>query len=201
MGLTRTAIQRPVFILMMMLAVVMMGTIGYNSMRLELNPDVSFGVVTVTTVYPGAGPEEVNTLISQKVEDAVSGVADLQQVTSTSQEGVSVVTLQFEVEADIDAALNEVRTRIDGVLNDLPENSERPTVSKFDTSQDPVVTLALRSDSLSNRQLRDLADNVLSDRFARGNGSWVGQRTWGRHSGSSDSVEARRTVALWAGNC
>ena len=170
MGLTKTAITRPVFILAVMVTIILMGFIGYRSMRVELNPDVSFGVVTVTTVYPGAGPDEVNTLISKKVEEAVTGIADLQEVVASSQEGVSAVTLQFVVGADIEVALNEVRTRVDGILGSLPDNAERPIIGKFDTSQDPVLTLVMRSDSLSNRQLRDLADRQLKDSFARVNG-------------------------------
>lgn len=167
MGLTKTAITRPVFILMVMLAAVLMGFIGYNTMRVELNPDVSFGVVTVTTIYPGAGPDEVNTLISKKVEEAVTGLANLREVVATSQEGVSAVSLQFEVGTDIDVALADVRTKVDAIVGELPDNAEKPIIDKFDTSQDPVLTLGVRSDSLSNRQLRDLADNTLKDVFAR----------------------------------
>ncbi|MCB0826525.1 MAG: efflux RND transporter permease subunit [Armatimonadetes bacterium] len=161
------AIARPVFILMLMLAAILMGSIGYKSMRVELNPDVSFGVVTITTVYPGAGPDEVNTLISKKVEEAISGIANLREVNSSSQEGVSAVVLNFEIGSDIDVALNEVRTKVDQLIPSLPDGAERPLIDKLDTSQDPVLTLILKSDSLSNRQLRDLADNQLKDRFAR----------------------------------
>lgn len=167
MGLTKTAISRPVFILMVMLATVLMGFIGYNSMRVELNPDVSFGVVVVTTTYRGAGPDEVNTLISKKVEEAVTGLANLREVVSSSQEGVSVVTLTFEVGTDINVALADVRTKVDSIANQLPDDSDKPVIDKFDSTQDPVLTMAINSDSLSNRQLRDLADNVLKDQFAR----------------------------------
>lgn len=136
-------------------------------MRVELNPDVSFGVVTVTTVYPGAGPEEVNTLIGKKVEDAVTGIPNVQEVTSSSQEGVSSVVVQFEIGSDIQVGLNEVRTKVDAIISELPREAERPLIDKFDTASDPVMTIALKSQGLSNRQLRDLADNVLKDRFAR----------------------------------
>lgn len=170
MGLTKAAIARPVFVLMGMLAVMLMGWIGYNSMRVELNPDVSFGVVTVTTVYPGAGPDEVNTLISKKVEEAVTGIANIQEVVATSQEGVSSVTVQFEVGTDINIALDEVRTKVGVIQGELPEDAEDPIIDKFDTAQDPVLTMAVRSDKYSNRQLRDLADNQLKDRFARVDG-------------------------------
>lgn len=170
MGLTKTAITRPIFIFMLMLAAVMMGWIAYNSMRVELNPDVNFGVVTITTVYPGAGPDETNSLISKKIEDAVTGIANVREVTSSSQEGVSVVVVNFEIGSDMNVALNDVRTKVDSILGELPRDAERPVVDKLDTGSDPVLTLALKSDSLSNRQLRDLADNTLKDRLARTKG-------------------------------
>ena len=167
MNLTRLAIARPIFIFMMMLALFILGNNAYNSMRVELNPDVSFGFITVTTVYPGAGPDEVNTLVSRNVEEAISGVAGLLEVTSTSQEGVSSVSLQFEVGTDMDAALNDVRSKVDQVTVLLPTDVERPVVSKFDANSDPILYLVLRSKNLSNRQLRDLADNVLADRLSQ----------------------------------
>lgn len=167
MGLTKTAITRPVFILMLMLASILGGWIAFNSMRVELNPDVNFGVVTVTTVYPGAGPDEINTLISKKIEDAVTGIANVQEVTSVSQEGFSNVVVQFVIGSDIQVGLNEVRTKVDAVVSQLPREAERPLIDKFDSASDPVLTMALRSKGLSNRQLRDLADNQLKDKIAR----------------------------------
>ncbi len=167
MGLTRIAIARPVFIFMLMLAAVLGGMVAYNSMRVELNPDVSFGTVTITTVYPGAGPDEVNTLISKPIEDAVTGIANVNEVTSTSQEGVSAVVVMFKIGSDINVGVNDVRSKVDAIVGLLPVEAEAPIVEKLDTGSEPVLTLALRSDSLSNRQLRDLADNVFKDAFAR----------------------------------
>jgi hydrophobic/amphiphilic exporter-1 (mainly G- bacteria), HAE1 family len=167
MGLTKVAITRPVFILMLMVAAVLMGWLSYTSMRVELQPDVQFGVVTVTSVYPGAGPDEIQNLVSRPIEEAVSSVANLQEVTSSSQEGVSTVVLQFAVGTNMDAALNEVRSKVDTVVGRLPREVEKPVIDKIDTASDPVMTIALKSSSLSNRQIRDLADNKLKDLFAR----------------------------------
>ena len=167
MGLTKLAIQRPVFILMLMLLIVMTGFTAYRSMRVEENPDVSFGFISITTVYPGAGAEEVNNLVSRELEEAVSGVANLLEVTSSSQEGVSLVSLSFDVGTNMDASLNEVRAKVDAALGALPNEVEKPIIEKLDTASDPVIFLTLRSDTLSNRELRDLADNVLKDRFAQ----------------------------------
>ena len=167
MGLTKVAITRPVFILMLMLAAMLLGTMSLRQMRVELNPEVSFGVLNVTTVYPGAGPEEVNELISRKMEEAVSGVNGIREVTSTSQEGVSNVVIQFELGTDLDNALNETRSKIDQVVGSLPQGVEKPVISKFDTASEPVFYMALSSNQMAPRDLRDLADKTLKDRFAR----------------------------------
>ncbi len=152
---------------MVMALALLFGLQAYNSMRVELNPDVSFGVATVTTIYPGAGPEEVNTLVSRKIEEAVSGIENLREVTATSQEGVSVAVLQFEIGTDMNVALNDVRAKVDTVVGELPREAERPVIDKIDAQSDPVLILAMKSDKLDGRQLRDLADNTLKDVFAR----------------------------------
>ncbi|MBS1723505.1 MAG: efflux RND transporter permease subunit [Armatimonadetes bacterium] len=170
MGLTKVAITRPMFIFMLMAAAVLLGLGAYNGLHKEENPDVSFGTITITTVYPGAGSEEINELVSRPIEESVSSVANVQEVTSTSQEGVSTVAVRLNIGSNENEALNDVRSKVDGVIGQLPRDVEKPIVQKFDTSSSPVVTLSLKSKSLSNRQIRDLAENTLKDRFARVNG-------------------------------
>lgn len=166
MNFTRAAITRPVFVLMLMLAAVVIGYISYNSMRVELNPEVSFGVVTVSTAYPGAGPEEINNLISRKVEDAVSGVNGIREITATSREGLSVVVISLELSVNADVALNDVRSKVDGITGNLPKDALKPQVTKFDTSSTPELTLSINS-TLPSRELRDLVDKKIKDRFAQ----------------------------------
>ena len=167
MNLTRAAINRPIFIFMLMVAAFLLGAICYNGMRKELNPDVSFGTVTVSTVYAGASPDDINQLISKKVEDAISGVSGVRQVTSTSQEGLSLVVLQLELGTDLDAAVNDVRSKVDQVTGSLPKDALKPVVSKFDTTSSPVLDFAVASSTLTSKQLRDLIDDKISDRFAQ----------------------------------
>ncbi len=167
MNLTLTAIKRPVLILMVMVLAIMAGFVGYRSMRVEENPDVQFGMITITTIYPGAGPDEVNNLISKRIEDSVSGVANIDVVLSSSLEGVSSVQVQFNIGTDMDAALNEVRSRVDQVVGELPQEAEKPITQKLDTGSEPVISMAVSSDSLSNRQLRDIIDREISDRLSR----------------------------------
>ncbi|MBL8048502.1 MAG: efflux RND transporter permease subunit [Chthonomonas sp.] len=166
-NITKVAITRPVFIFMLMFAAFFMGYRSVTSMRVEENPEVSFGVVTVSTAYPGAGPEELNTLISRPVEEAISGVNGVYQVTALAQEGISLVTLNFNIGTDMDAALNDVRAKVDTVIPNLPEAALRPTVSKVDAGSSAVLTLGVKSKTLSTQELRDLIDDKIKDRFGQ----------------------------------
>lgn len=195
MGLTKIAIQRPVFVLMLMLAALLIGNLSYQGMRVEQNPDVSFGTITILTVYPGAGPEEVAELVSRKLEEAVSGVAGLREVTSSSQEGVSNVTVQLELGTNDNVALNDVRSKVDTVLNQLPDGVERPTVTKIDAGSQPVLFYSLKSSKLSSQELRDLADNILEDRFAQLAGVGSATATGGDQREIQIQIRADRLTA------
>lgn len=152
---------------MLMLLALLMGNMALQGMRVEQNPDVSFGTVTILTTYPGAGPEEVAELVSRKIEEAVSGVNGLREVTSSSQEGVSNVVVMLNIGMDVDVALNDIRSKVDQIVNQLPDDAEKPTIIKLDAGSQPVLYYSLSSDKMNSRDLRDLADNVLEDRFAQ----------------------------------
>jgi HAE1 family hydrophobic/amphiphilic exporter-1 len=170
MNLTRTAINRPIFILMIIVAAILGGFVSYRSMRVEQNPEVSFGTITVVTTYAGASPDDINELITRPIEQSVSGVNGLRDITSTSQEGSSVVVIQFELGVDENVALNDVRSKVDSVTNTLPKDADKPTVAKQDTSSQPVLYLSFASKTLNSRDLRTLMDDKLADRFAQING-------------------------------
>ena len=167
MNLTRAAINRPIFILMIIMAAFLGGIIAYRSMRVELNPEVSFGTITVLTTYPGASPDDINELVTRPIEDSISGVNGIRDITSTSQEGSSVVVVQFEIGIDENVALNDVRSKVDAIVNTLPDDVDKPTVTKQDTSAAPVLYLAFSSDKLASRDLRTLLDDKIVDRFAQ----------------------------------
>lgn len=170
MELTKAAINRPVFIFMLMLAAIGIGLLSFRTMRVELNPEVNFGAVTISTTYPGAGPEEINNLISRKIEEAVSGVAGVREVTSTSVEGQSTVVVSLELEVDTNVALNDVRSKVDAITGNLPKDALKPQVTKFDASSTPVLNLSLTSKTLNGRDLRTLVDDKIADRFGQING-------------------------------
>lgn len=152
---------------MLMFLCVFGGYRAYQGMRKEENPDVEFGTATITTIYPGAGPDEMNTLVSRKIEDAVAGLPGLIELTSTSQEGASVVVMQFEVGTNMDAALGDIRSKVDGVSGNLPTDAQRPIVEKFSFTAAPVLSLSVSSKNINPRELRDLVDDKLRDRFSQ----------------------------------
>jgi multidrug efflux pump subunit AcrB len=167
LGLTKTAITRPVFILMLMVAALLIGTISYRGMRVEQNPDVSFGVVNVSVAYPGADADTISNLVARPIEESISGVNNLREVTSTSREGFCSVTATFEIGSDINVAVDDVRSRVDSTVGNLPKDALKPEISKFDSSSSPVMNLAFNSTTLSPRDLRDLMDNKIKNRFSQ----------------------------------
>src|SRR6476469_6872589 len=109
MGITRLAINRPIAILMLMLALIILGLFSYAKMPVELSPKVDFGFVSVSTSYPGTNPQEMETLITKPIEDSISGVSGLRQISSTSQQGVSTVSCQFFIGTDLNVSAADVR--------------------------------------------------------------------------------------------
>ena len=164
MWLTKAAITRPVAILMLVLALVVLGLQGLTRMPAEKDPKVDFPYVSVFTTYTGTSPAEMETLISKPIEDAVSSVSGVKNVTSVSQEGVSVVSIEFYLGTNLDVAASDVREKVDGVRKALPTDADAPTISKADTSSTPVMYISMRSTAgRSTRDLRDMADNTVSD--------------------------------------
>ncbi|OWU66085.1 MAG: multidrug transporter, partial [Armatimonadetes bacterium Cent15-Ar3] len=168
--MTKLALSRPIFIFVLVITTILIGLMSYSGMRKENNPEVNFGTVVVTTAYPGAGPEDVNQLITRKVEQAVSGVSGIREVQGQSQEGISVVTIQLELGVNTETAVNDIRTKVDGILNSIPKDARKPVVAKFDNSSTPVLTLAVSSSTLSSRDLRDLLEDKIVDKFSQVNG-------------------------------
>ncbi len=166
MFLAKTSINRPVMTTMGILVFIIFGLLAYFSLSLNLAPDVEIPWVTVTTVYPGAGPKEIETLISKPIEDAVATVSLIERVESYSLDGVSIVIIEFKLQKDVDVANQEVKDKVDAILNVLPTDAERPIVQKVDIRSFPVVDVVLSGD-LDPRELFTIADRQLKDRFSQ----------------------------------
>ncbi|MCO6450936.1 MAG: efflux RND transporter permease subunit [Caldilineales bacterium] len=138
-----TSIRQPVFITMLMSALVILGIVSYNRMPVDLFPDVSFPYVAVTTVYPGANPAEVETQITNRLEEELSSLSGLDSISSTSGEGYSVVVMQFTLDTPSDQAAQDVRERLNLVTNQLPTDALAPVVQRFDPADQPIMTFAV----------------------------------------------------------
>lgn len=161
MGLTRLAIARPVVILMMVAAFLVLGIIAYFKLPAELNPQVDFPRVTVLTTYAGTNPQEMETLVTKPIEDAISGVSGVQEIDSYSEQGVSTISIQFFFGTDLDTADAEVIQKVDAIRKNLPTASDSPAVLKADTSGQPVMHIAMQSKRRPERELQSLATNIV----------------------------------------
>ncbi|UTV30763.1 efflux RND transporter permease subunit [Photobacterium atrarenae] len=166
MLLTDLAVKRPVLGSVISLLLITFGLVAYQQLPLREYPNIDPPVVTVSTNYRGASAAIVESRITQVVEDQVSGLAGIRNISSQSSDGRSSVTLEFGIGRDIDAAANDVRDRIAGLLNRLPEEADPPEVEKAAGSSEVIMWLNLVSDRLNTLELTDYAQRYLVDRFS-----------------------------------
>ncbi len=170
--LAEICVRRPVFATMLILSLTVVGLFSYRSLGVDLFPKIDLPTITVTVVNPGASPQEVETEITDKVEGAVNTISGIDELRSTSVEGVSQVFITFLLEKNPDIAAQEVRNKVDLIANDLPVTAEQPIVQKFDTDAAPVVRIAV-SAPRSLREVTDVADKKIKQQIESING--VGQ--------------------------
>src|SRR5919107_5067813 len=170
--LAALSVRRPVFATVLILSLTVIGVFAFTLLGVDRFPKVDFPTVVVTTVQPGAAPEQIETEVSDKIEEAVNTISGIDELRSTSSEGVSVVVVSFVLEKDADIAAQEVRDRVNRVIPLLPKTIDQPTVEKFDPDAAPVLTLAV-SASKPIRDITEFADKNLRRRLESING--VGQ--------------------------
>ncbi|MFO7870523.1 MAG: efflux RND transporter permease subunit [Kiritimatiellia bacterium] len=158
MFLSNTAIKRPVLTTVILLIVIILGVASYLRLGVELFPDIEFPIIVVNTAYPGAGPEEIERLVTKPIEDNVTLVDNVKFIESYSSEGVSTVMIRLNMGTDLNAAANDVRDEIGRIANDLPDESEEPVVMKFDPTDFPIMRLGLYGD-LPLKEIYETADD------------------------------------------
>ena len=166
MSIPRLAIHRPVTMFMISFVIVLLGGISLTRLPVDLMPDTEFPSITVRVNYAGVGPLEMEELVTRPIEQAVSAVAGLERVESTSSEGNANVRLNFAWGTDLSEAADDVRTRIDRVRGRLPEDADPPTIFKFDSTAMPIMGIGVEGD-YDAVTLRELAQNDLSPRLER----------------------------------
>ncbi len=160
MWISDTSIKRPVFATMVIMSFMVLGAVSMTRLGIDLFPEVNFPFVNVSIVYPGAGPEEVETLVTRPVEDAVAGIAGVKRVISTSTEGFSRVGIELRLEVDPQAAAAEVREKVAAIRERLPEQVKDPTIQRFDVAALPITTYAVGSDLPSDVTRRMVEDDL-----------------------------------------
>lgn len=166
MFLSDISIKRPILMSMVLIVFVLFGTISYFGMNLELTPEMNVPMITVQTVYGGAGPKELEMQVSKNIEDAVASISGIKKIQSYSMESVSFVMISFEISKDVYEALQEVKDKVDGIVNQLPDDAEPPVIQKYDPGVLPVVDVILSGD-LPITELYDLADKNIKTRFSQ----------------------------------
>jgi len=169
MKIVDLSVDRPVMMTMAIMAAVVLGFFSLRDLAVDLLPEVEFPMLTIRTIYPGTGPKEIESSVTEKIEDAVSSISGIKTLLSTSLEGVSIVFIEFELGTDIDVAATDVKDKIDQIKINLPKDAEDPTVLKLDLNAQPVVTMAI-SGNRSVASVYQIVDDVIADELGRVSG-------------------------------
>lgn len=166
MMISDISVKRPVFASVIALVLVIFGIVSFDRLPLREYPDIDAPIVSISTAYPGASASVIETRITQIIEDRIAGVEGIRAIDSRSTDGRSRITLEFFSDVDIEAAANDVRDRVSGVLRILPEEANPPEVEKADGNDDVIMWLNLASEELTTPELSDFAERFIVDRFS-----------------------------------
>ncbi len=164
MGLTDTSVKRPIATTMVYLIVIVLGIVGFRYLPVDLLPPIEFPRLSISVDYPNVGPEEIEVIITDQIENAIAGVANIDEITSRSEEGRSNVSISFAQNTNLDEAANDVRAALDRVRRSLPDEADTPRVRKFDPNDAPIVILGAQStralDELTRLLERDISKRL-----------------------------------------
>ncbi|MEJ2701927.1 MAG: efflux RND transporter permease subunit [Sedimentisphaerales bacterium] len=166
MRASRFAVHRPIFTIMVVLMVMLLGVISLLRLPIDLMPDISYPTLSISCRYENAGPEEIEELIARPIEQAVSAVPGVEELTSTSVESQGTVRVTFDWGTDLDAAANDIRDRLDRIIDDLPEDAERPSLHKYDLASFSILSLGASS-NLDPVQTRQIIEDQVQYRLER----------------------------------
>ena len=160
------SVKRPVFASVISLLLIAFGLVSFERLSLREYPDINPPIVTVEVNYPGAPANIVETRITEIVEERIAGIKGIEFIQSESQDGESSVTIEFSIDRDIDAAANDVRDRVSGISDNLPEEADPPEVQKVDSNDDVIIWQNLASDRMTVPELTDYAQRYLVDQYS-----------------------------------
>jgi HAE1 family hydrophobic/amphiphilic exporter-1 len=167
MGLPEFSIRRPVTVTVFCLLAILLGAIAFVKIPVDLLPETIYPTISVRAEYPGAGPEEMETLVARPLEEAFAAAPGVEEITSNCTEGNANVRVGFSYGVDLDEAANELRTRLDRRRREMPEDMDPPLMFKFDISQFPIMFLTVNSSDMDPKELRHFVEKTLQPRFER----------------------------------
>lgn len=165
MSLSSTCIKRPVFATVMNIILILVGCIGLVFLGVRDYPSVDPPIISVSTSFPGANADVIETQITEPLESAINGIPGIRSLTSQSRDGRSFITVEFELEVDLETAANDVRDKVSGAMRKLPQDVDAPTVSKADADAQPIFGVSLRSDQRSLIDLSMYAEQYYKERL------------------------------------
>lgn len=166
MKITDTSVKRPVFAIVINLLLLTFGLVAFTMLPLREYPDIETPIVNISTEYTGASAEIIETKITQIIENRISGIEGIKSINSSSRNGRSNITIEFDINRDIDAASNDVRERVARALDSLPDQVRPPEVSKSNSDESPIAWFVLNSETMDSLQLSDYAQRFIVDRLA-----------------------------------
>ncbi|WP_373521767.1 efflux RND transporter permease subunit [Aquiflexum sp.] len=164
-SLSTISIRRPVLAIVLSLTILLFGIIGISFLGIREFPSVDPPIINVRTDYVGANADVIEAQITEPLEEAINGISGIKSLTSTSNDGASNITVEFDVGADLEAAANDVRDKVSGAQRNLPPDTEPPVVSKADADSQPIVFLNVQSDRRTLLELSDIANNIFKERL------------------------------------
>ena len=194
MTISEVCIKRPVFTWVLMAIPVVLGLVSYGRLGVDLFPDVDFPVCTVTTVLTGASVEEMETSVTKPLEDIINTVSGIEELRSTTMEGVSTIIVQFQLSKNGNVGTQEVRDKVNTILADLPDGTAAPIIDKFDTGSMPVMTLAI-SGRRDFREVTEIARKRIKERLEIVNGVGAVTLVGGRVRAMNVVVDTARLAA------
>jgi HAE1 family hydrophobic/amphiphilic exporter-1 len=195
MQITRGAVSRPILTSVVALVVITLGLISYSRLSIDLMPEVTFPTISVITNYGNVGPLEIEEMVTRPLEESLAAVQGVEEITSTSSEGRSVVRVAFGWGKDLDEATNDIRDRIDRVMGRLPDDVDRPQIRKFDVTAFPIITLGV-SGTMSALDLRRFVEDQIKYRLERIPGVAAADIRGGRTREIQVNLRAERLRAL-----
>lgn len=166
MQISKISIQRPTLVVVLFSILTLMGLLSYFSLNYELFPKFASNVITITTVYPGAGPEEVESSITKKIENAVAAMENVKKLTAISSDNLSVLTIQLTTAANADVSLEDAQRRVNVIISDLPTDAKTPSLNKFDLSDLPIITLSATA-NMEATKLYDIVNQKIQPMLSR----------------------------------